>query len=147
MRDSCVGSAVWKWWNPDQASVQDFHEAVASEKSSDTSPMETSTSLPCHSFCWSTTLWLSCRQAECLVICQCFPYRTPSARIKSASRARTGSPKEVLEVPFRHQLNGVDHLVCRVPNMTEGRPLAISPPPDPRTPRSTLFLRSWRAGT
>lgn len=39
--------------------------------------------------------------------------RTPSARIKSASRAQTGSPKEVLEVPFRHQLNGIDHPVCR----------------------------------
>lgn len=97
-------------------------------------------------FCRSATWWLLHQQAECLVICPCFPCRTPSARIKSASRARTGSPKEVLEVPFRHQLNGVDHLFA-VPTMTEGRPLAISPPPDPRTPRPPLFLRSWRAGT
>lgn len=47
---------------------------------------------------------------------------------------RTGSPKEVLEVPLIHQLNGVDHPVCRVPTMTEGRPLAISPPPGPGLP-------------
>lgn len=68
---------------------------------------------PCSSFSQSATLWLLHQQAECVVICPCFPCRTPSARIKSASRARTGSPKEVLEVPFRHQLNGVDHPVCR----------------------------------
>ena len=68
---------------------------------------------PCSSFSRSATLWLLHQKAECLVICPCFPCRTPSARIKSASRARTGSPKEVLEVPFRHQLNGVDHPVCR----------------------------------
>lgn len=34
-----------------------------------------------------------------------------------------------------------------IPSMAEGRPLAISPPPDPRTPSPPLFLRSWRAGT
>lgn len=55
-------------------------------------------------------------------------------RDKVSFTGRTGSPKEVLEVAFRHQLNGVDHPVCRVPTMTEGRPLAISPPPGPGLP-------------
>lgn len=49
-------------------------------------------------------------------------------------------------MPFRHQLNGVDHPVCRVPTMTEGRPLAISPPPGPWTPPTLPLpqeLESW----
>lgn len=76
-----------------------------------------------------------------------FPLQNPKCPDNVSFTARTGSPKEVLEVAFRHQFNGVDHPVCRVPTMTEGRPWAISPPPAPRTPRPSLFLRSWRAGT
>lgn len=49
-------------------------------------------------------------------------------------------------MPFRHQLNGVDHPVGRVPTMTEGRPLAISPPPGPWIPPTLPLpqeLESW----
>lgn len=105
-------AAVWKWSSPGQASCLSF--PGASERGcGHAPPIGTRTGLPCSSFSWSATLWCSYQPVEHPVLCPCFPCRTPSARIKSASRARTGLPKEVLEVPFRHQLNGVDHPVCR----------------------------------
>lgn len=63
-----------------------------------------------------------------------FPLQNTKCRDNVCFTGQTGSPKEVLEVPLIHQLNGVDHPVCRVPTMTEGRPLAISPPPGPGLP-------------